>query len=233
MDMKFKIIIVIFVAIAFMYIGHFIINYMGGKTKQESVTEEFNDVEHYEEPAPPEPKNIASTTSSATSSASTSPMKYDQRILILDDIEKLDIPNKEIKGKLMEKLFDDSVLKDISEMSASERSAFIKEKLAELIPKPKKEVDSEKLPGLTEPKKTEQLDFDPSSLVTKTQETIKSLQSVQDGLKEIHRIAESFKSPSASAVKTQKENSLFKEPYIPPTSLIEGFENMRSYAPLF
>jgi hypothetical protein len=218
MDLKLKIILVIFVALAFMYLGHFIINYMSNKTKQESVTEEFNDVEHYDEP------------SNQETTAKSSNLKYDQRILILDDIEKLAITNKEVKGKLMEKLFEDSVIKTISEMSSSERALFIKKQLDELMVQPKTEAETktEKI----EPKKTENLDFDPSSLVTKTQETIKSLQSVQDGLKEIHRIAESFKSPSPS-VQTQKEISSFKEPYIPPISLLEGFENMRSYAPLF
>ena len=221
MDMKIKIIIVIFVAIAFMYVGHFIINYMSTKTKQESVSEEFNDIEHYEEPVQSESKE----------SSSSSPGKYDQRILILDDIEKLDISNKDIKGKLMEKLFDDSAIKTISEMTASQRSTFIKDQLAELnksfakleVP-PENKPEPPPKPELKQEKKTEQLDFDPSSLVSKTQETIKSLQSVQDGLKEIHKIAESFK--------PQKETMSFKEPYIPSTALIEGFENMRSYAPL-
>ena len=73
MDTKIKIIIVFFVAIAFLYAGHFIINYMA-TTKQEGFMEQFNDVEHYEEPAEP-PSRKGST-------------KYDQRILILDDIEK-------------------------------------------------------------------------------------------------------------------------------------------------
>lgn len=227
MNLKLKIILVIFVAIAFMYLGHFIINYMGDKTKQESVTEEFNDVEHYEEPSHLEPSTKLNSTSSN--------LKYDQRILILDDIEKLAITNKDIKGKLMEKLFDDSVLKKISEMSTSERTDFIKKELDELMMKPKKveaETKTAAISTLTEPKNTEKLNFNPSSLVTKTQETIQSLQSVQDGLKEIHRIAESFTSANTS-VQPQKEISSFKEPYIPPISLLEGFENMRSYSPLF
>ena len=215
MDMKFKIIIVIFVAIAFMYIGHFMITYMGGKTKQETVAEEFNDVEHYEEPSPEEPKKTNQS----------SPVKYDQRILVLDDIEKLEIKDKEVKGKLMELLFNEDNLKQVSDMSSSERSTYIKKKLNDLTsPEPavknvQHTIQESKSPFL-----------DTSDLVTKTQETINSLQSVQSGLKEIHRIAESFKSHTK---KPQHEITSFKEPYIPSTTLIEGFENMRSYASLF
>lgn len=96
MDTKYKIIVVVFVAIAFLYVGHFIINYMSTSKKRETFLEE-DDVEHYENPS----------TDSSTSKAptATSESQYDQRVLILDDIEKLHIVDKDTKGKLMEYMF--------------------------------------------------------------------------------------------------------------------------------
>ena len=238
MDIKLKIVIVIFVAIAFLYAGHFIINYMA-TTKQEGFTEDFNDVEHYEEPAEPSRKADNKVTS-----------KYDQRILILDDIEKLQIKDKEVKGKLMETMFDDDILNQVASMSSSERLTFIKKKYdsfhvtsgessaaaagptTNAESKNKFELETEDPVKVTIPASTLAA-IDTTGLITKTQETLSALKSVQSGLSEIHKIAESFKSHAPVEKKAQIEKSVFKEPYIPPTTLIEGFENMRSFAPLF
>ena len=240
MDMKIKIIIVIFVAIAFLYVGHFIINYMAKTTKQEGFMERFNDiedVEHYEEPQELPKKATGKTQGSS---------KYDQRILVLDDIEKIKITDKDLKGKLMEILFDDEMLKQISDMSASERLTYIKKKYESMVKSATSDVkeDEAELPKETAQEATKSgfepttptetpsatPEVDTSGLLNKTQETISALKSVQLGLSEIHKIAETFKSHVQKTHHTDK--SSFKEPYIPPTTLIEGFENARSYAPL-
>jgi hypothetical protein len=52
--------------------------------------------------------------SSITTSEET---KYDLRVLILDDIEKLKINDKDTKGKLMEIMFNEDALKKTASMS--------------------------------------------------------------------------------------------------------------------
>jgi hypothetical protein len=64
--------------------------------------------------------------SSITTSEET---KYDLRVLILDDIEKLKINDKDTKGKLMEIMFNEDALKN-SFNEHNQRIDFINENIS-------------------------------------------------------------------------------------------------------
>lgn len=248
MDTKYKIIIVVFVAIAFLYAGHFVINYMNNSKKRETFVDD-DDVEHYEEP-PKQTTKPAATTASAESN-------YDLRVLILDDIEKLHVTDKEVKGKLMEELFSKAGLDKIGPMTSTDRLAYIKSEYEKLktggtapsatetaAPKPQPAAQPSVSTPAADPKpqaapKAEFTNQDTSSegkeLVTKTREALNHLQYVQNGLQDIQKYAEGLKSsfevkPLPPAAPSVAEN--YKEPRI-PEAFIEGFENIRSYATIF
>lgn len=120
--MKFKIIILVFIVIALLYAVHFVLTQLDkGKKKETFVIDD--DVEHYEDPVVTSPKPKADAKEDTKSET-----KYDTRVLILNDIEKMDINNKEIKGQLMEYLFASDVIAKISSMANNERSIFIQSK---------------------------------------------------------------------------------------------------------
>jgi hypoxanthine phosphoribosyltransferase len=237
MDLRFKVVIIVFVVIAILYSIYFVMTYMGKKKETFVDTFEEDDVEHYEDLSKPNPSTKVNPEA-----------KYDQRILILDDIEKLHISSKDVKGKLMEVLFDEDVLKQISSLSSAGRFDFIQKKYKELeqpvvsestlvetskdapntskIPKPS--LDGEKK---DKPPHKDEFEEHPAELMKKTQDALNHLQYVENGLNDIQAYAKSFKIP-------------FKEPMLPPPpkdhiaspiqdvkDLIEGFENVQSFAP--
>jgi len=122
MDMRLKIIVVVFVVIAILYGIHFMLTYMG--KKKETFVDDLmeDDVEHYED--------VSKPTKESDPKAQES--KYAQRILVLDDIEKLHITDKEVKGKLIEYVFMDTVFDDLTKKTSSERYDAIEKKYQEL-----------------------------------------------------------------------------------------------------
>lgn len=124
MDFKYKIIIMIFVAVAVVYLAQFLLQSTATNKTKKDILAEDDDVEHYSEPI-----YVSNGTSQKQTSGET---KYDQRILLLDDIEKLQISNKEVKGLLMEYLFTDDVLKKSAQLSDKEREEMVKAKYEEL-----------------------------------------------------------------------------------------------------
>jgi hypothetical protein len=68
--------------------------------------------------------------SSITTSEET---KYDLRVLILDDIEKLKINDKDTKGKLMEIMFNEDALKKTASMSIIKELILLMKNINQLI----------------------------------------------------------------------------------------------------
>lgn len=245
--MKYKITIFVFLALVFLYFLHFVITY--DRTK-ETFVEEHDDIEHYEEPKAtlPPPTKPASTT-------------YDMRIMILDDIEKLNLTDKSLKGKLMQEVFaDEAALKTLESKTSDERLSFVKSKLETL--KTKDEYvnvgDSSagastsvsatsttaSPPVITAPKTSVPESKD---VMVKAEEALAHLQKVEANLKQIQSafgqqqmaVADSKKTNAAETnipdnipASTATVKSNFTEPSI-PQSFIEGFESIRNYASIF
>lgn len=243
--MKYKIIIVVFLLILFLYAGHFVITYLNNNKTKESFIDD--DIEHYEDSTP-----------KTTPKVTTTETKYDLRILILDDIEKLNISDKEVKGKLMQTIFaDDEFMKSL-ESKSTKRFELIQEKYNQLnktdlpsqppIPLnttqeessiPVKAVVS---PGVkdkftTDTPVSSKTDDTNKELVTKTEEALNHLQYVQNNLKDIQTYAKSVAKtistpPVPSTTVPTAPKSTFREPNL-PEPFIEGYENVTSYASLF
>ena len=210
MDTKLKIILVIFVVLILFYLCYFIFNYYESKTinsvkktKEAFTLEDDDDVEHYEEPQ-------ATTTTKEKSSAS----EYDQRVFILDEIEKLNIDDKEIKGKLMESLFSEASLKKLETMSSKDKRDFIKKEHDTLTA-----VDTTTAAEATPAPKEKSTFKDIKNIAAKAKEAIDELTSVQKHIGEIKNILENQKSTFVNEVPA--------EPVLPS---IEGFENVSRYA---
>jgi nucleoside-diphosphate kinase len=92
MDMRLRIIIIVFVVVVIFYFFQLILGYMN--KKEHFTSHYFDDVEKYEN---------APNVSQEKPVESTKP--YELRIFLLDEIEKLNISDKSIKGNIMEKTF--------------------------------------------------------------------------------------------------------------------------------
>jgi hypothetical protein len=101
MDMKLRIIIIVFTVIIVFYFFHFLFKIM--QKKEHFSTNYYDQIEKYED-APPE-------------------KEYDKRIFLLNEIDKLEITDSKVKSNVMESVFSDGKLKD---MTPSEQSAEIK-----------------------------------------------------------------------------------------------------------
>lgn len=263
MDDKFKIVIVIFVVIFILYGIHFLVSFIGDKKKKETfinnlMTNDDDDVEHYEDVAKPDVPLI------------TSEIKYDQRILILDHIDTLSITDKEVKGKLMEILFSDESLKQVANMTTVQRNKFIDDKYIELksssrlLPVP--EENETPIKNIIDTKVTTKPDVKPdvkpetkvamklpstipettpltkseftanvnADLAKKAQEALSHLQYVETGLNDIQNYAknfkQTFKQPDVPTIPHVEEKVNFADNF---KDFIEGFENVKSYASLY
>lgn len=190
-SLKYKVIIVIFIIIALLYAGQYFITHMNSTTQKKETFVDDDDVEHYEEPPVVAAKGTGAPPAAATD------VKYDLRILVLDDIEKMHIIDKEVKGKLMQDIFahDMDTLKD---MNADERAKFIKNKYdhmkvtvsaatsiatAESIVKAEAPVPKTPKDTFEEPSKL---------LLAKAEDAIRDLERVQHGLKDIETYAKAI-----------------------------------------
>lgn len=250
MDMKFKIIILVFIVIALLYAVHFIVTQLNNNNAKKETFIIDDDVEHYEDPVKPESqvKPKSETRSEKTNE------KYNTRVLILDDIEKMDISDKEIKGKLMEYLFSPESVSKIDSMSNTERNIFVQSKYDLLKTGAKLDVSSETTekkkdkaefastptiqpapvtqPAVTPPpasKKVSSSVYDGLSdsnrdLYTKTEEALGYIQKVQSN---IQQMQENIKS---KAIYVDKLPEGHRDPEIPSvpsstTPVVEGFQD--------
>lgn len=274
MDTKYKIIIVVFILIALLYAGHFIIDYMNSNKKKEAFTLFDDDVEHYEEPKPSK-RNIGEENRKSKNESTSEESKYDLRVLILDDIETLKITDKDQKGKLMEIMFNENTLKKVSTLSDKQRLKFIEEKYNSLgvstalgestlseaditnedsqLNKSVKNVvsrfkgfeddstSSEDLPKVPTPSSSKNVSNSELSqeLVHRTADTMTKLQTVQNNLETVQKSLKDMQKYVASIDPSSKidlaSKSGFQMPKIPelPGAVIEGFENIRGFAPAF
>ncbi len=264
MDMKFKIIILVFVVIALIYAVHFVITQVNTKKKTEKfiVPDDDDDVEKYEDPVAKvdtysESKNDSKTDSKSESKSDVE-KKYDTRVLILNDIEKLDINDKNIKGKLMEYLFSSETISKISSLSDNERSIFIQSKYDLIKTGSKLDVSSETTvkkekaefssntnsqPAPVAPPKPNKIPSDIYDGLPDTyRDILKKTEDAMENLKKtelnIQQMQDTIKS---KAIYVDKLPEGYREPDIPEPKIegfqdkisISGFENVRNYASLF
>jgi len=239
MDTKYKIIIVVFILIALLYAGHFIINSMNSNKKKEGFTLFDDDVEHYEEPPKTTIKKSSTTTSEET--------KYDLRVLILDDIEKLQITDKDLKGKLMEIMFNEDTLKKTSTMSDNQRYDFIKTNYASLTStnpiekssftedtkskEPPQKTDTPTTSSANTSAISQELIHMTADTMTKLQTAQTNLQAVQNSLTDVQKYAAKIDASGSKVDLVSKSG--FQMPKIPEPFVIEGFENIKGFAPAF
>lgn len=250
MHIKYKITIFVFLALVFLYFLHFVITY--DRTKETFVEED--DIEHYEEPkvVPPPPPSSAKPASTT----------YDMRIMILDDIEKLNLTDKSLKGKLMQDVFaDEAALKALESNTSEDRIAFVKSKLEALKTKDEfvnagdtsttANATPASLPIATPPKAPGAPALPESKdVLVRAEEALAHLQKVEANLKQIQT---AFGQQQSAEVDSKKNNtgatnipdslpptvgittavkSNFTEPSL-PQAFIEGFENIQNYASIF
>ena len=269
MDTKYKIIIIVFILIALLYAGHFIIDYMNSNKKKEAFTLFDDDVEHYEEPKQSPKKNIAEENKKSKNETTSEESKYDLRVLILDDIETLQITDKDQKGKLMEIMFNENTLKKVSTLSDKERLKFVEDKYNSLgvtsslneadiknedsqLNRSVKNVVSrfkgveddsspvEELPTFSTSKNTSNSELS-KELVHRTADTMTKLKTVQNNLETVQKSLNDMQKYVANIDPSSKidlsSKSGFQMPKIPElpgsSSIIEGFENIRGFAPAF
>ena len=234
--MKYKIIIVVFAAVMLLYICHYFVQQLS--TTSSAKKETFivdDDVEHYEEPPVQENKAAALATSSEP--------KYDLRVLVLDDIEKLRILDKDLKGKLMQEIFND--IDNLKGMSTAERELYIKKKYDIMkvsnavasTTATTAEIATSTVSAIL-PTKVETDSFEEPSrqLFTKTEEALVNLLKVQTGLKEIpsQAAAQPPTQPPIGPSMLVSGQSISAAPAPSISALekfVDGFENIVSYAP--
>lgn len=126
MDTKMKIVFAVFVLVIVFYVFQFIFDYM--KKKEHFTSHYFDDVEHYNDAPPKEadkkPVEPKKEVVMPETPAETKP--YELRIFVLDEIEKLNITDKAVKGAVMETLFSESSMKELESMSKEQRIAKVK-----------------------------------------------------------------------------------------------------------
>lgn len=230
MDMRLRIIIIVFVVVVVFYFFQLIFGYMN--KKEHFTSHYFDDVERYE--------NAPTVTQESERSENTKP--YELRIFLLDEIDKLNISDKTIKGNVMETLFSESSMNELIKMTKEDRIKKVKEVYD-------KAQDTSSTPIVKPPEKfVEEKSFDEKLKAHFASGTI-HLPEVKDYFEN------DFKNKSEKAISkldvaitalTDMKDILrgnTKEPYIPdipvvpptppkPTSkeLIEGFENVRGFA---
>jgi len=275
MDTKYKIIIVVFILIALLYAGHFIIDYMNSNKKKEAFTLFDDDVEHYEEPKTP-PKSKVSEKNNAHTTSEES--KYDLRVLILDDIESLEIADKDQKGKIMEVMFNEDTLKKVATLSDRQRLKFIQDKYNSLGTTTFSETTSEtsnetkanksvfsdsanrlisrfkgvesddtsnensdvKITSTTKSSSnsalSQELVHRTADAMTKLQTVQNNLQTVQKSLTDMQKYVANIDPSSKIDLNSKSGFSMPEIPQIPKmdsSNIIEGFENVRGFAPAF
>jgi hypothetical protein len=118
MDLKLRIIIAFFSAIALFYICQFIISYMS--KKEHFSSRYYDDVEKYED-APAATSRISDEPNESSAKADSKSDNYDLRIFLLQQIDTLNITDSKVKASLMEKLFTPDSMSQLKPMSNEQR----------------------------------------------------------------------------------------------------------------
>lgn len=133
MDLKLRIIIAFFSAIALFYICQFIISYMS--KKEHFSSRYYDDVEKYED-APTGRSDISDAPkelpNESVDKVDTKTDNYDLRILLLKKIDKLNITDSKVKASLMEKLFTDESMKELKPLSNEQRTQKVNDAFQEV-----------------------------------------------------------------------------------------------------
>lgn len=120
MDLKLRIIIAFFSAIALFYICQFIISYMS--KKEHFSSRYYDDVEKYEDaPATSRISEEPNETTKADAKPDAKSDNYDLRIFLLQQIDTLNITDSKVKASLMEKLFTPDSMSQLKPMSNEQR----------------------------------------------------------------------------------------------------------------
>ena len=244
MQRKTVIVASIFAALAVLAILHYAITTIGGGAKAGTVKETYA----APEPAAPEP---------AAAAAAAGAVDYDQRVLVLDDIEKLhaktDIP-REVKGKLMEFLFSEEASKAMASKTNKDRLEYIQQRL-DMI---RDEEEQKKGGGANKEKKDtadggnkdEEGGGETGNLVTQLKSRfgagLRSEQATSDLMKQVYdksnealvhlrEIEKSLIGINGSARENKAQVNDFepdppKLPVPPIAAGVEGFENMRVFS---
>jgi hypothetical protein len=255
MDARMKIIIAVFLLVIVFYFLQFMLEFL--KKKEHFTSSYFDDsenyedrrsVEHFEEAAPKAAEAAKPAEAPKAPESSENSKPYELRIFILDEIEKLNISDKTIKGNVMEALFSETTMKEMESMSKEQRIAKVKavydisnkaapaaaapvakpattgqgkvqqETKDHFIEESIKSYFSNTVEEPNEPTKKEQ--YNDGGLQTKVQKASEKLDVVIDNLKEMKGILSGKENYSGPELPKMP-----KDPF-----LVEGFENIRGYA---
>jgi len=192
-------------------------------TRKEMFTDDDDAIENYEEP-PVKPSSAPKTN-----------LGYDQRIQVLDTIEKLEIPDKTLKGHLMEYVFSEDVLKKLSTKSKKEKEQFVEEtykSMATSMPSdtfdaPPSVTKETMSPPPVEPAHNSSVNSIISEIGKKIDQAIGYLKNVESSLSEIKTI--SVPAPAVKKQDAPKTIERFTQQGV-VSGEVDGFENIRGYA---
>ena len=120
-----KIIIAVFLLVIVFYFLQFMLEFL--KKKEHFTSSYFDDSENYEDRRSVEHFEEAAPKAAPKAPESNENSKpYELRIFILDEIEKLNISDKTIKGNVMEALFSETTMKEMDGMTKEQRIAKVK-----------------------------------------------------------------------------------------------------------
>lgn len=123
MDARMKIIIAVFLLAIVFYFLQFMLEFI--KKKEHFTSSYFDDVEE----SSSERSRLREHFEDAKAAPKEAPADnkpYELRIFILDEIEKLNIADKTIKGNVMEALFSETAMKELEGMTKDQRVAKVK-----------------------------------------------------------------------------------------------------------
>lgn len=241
MDTKMKIIILVFTVVVVFYLFQFIFKMM--QKKEHFSANYYDDVEGFEDA--PEKEKYESKDE-----------EYDLRISLLNEIDKLEITNNKVKGSVMESVFSEVSMTKMKSMSPEKRKEEIRNIYQAAVNQASPAVTQETAPVVTNPSTSTVVksmfenapplptiqDYNMNDARNKTMQAVEKLESAIESLKDMKNILQ------------QGGNIKNKEPYIPDlpippmpkkefmeeeepevkaaatTPLIEGFENVPSYA---
>lgn len=244
-----KIIIAVFLLVIVFYFLQFMLEFL--KKKEHFSSSYFDDAdddreEHFVDAKPVDAKPVkqeAVVKQEAKPPQPSDSKPYELRIFILDEIEKLNITDKTVKGNVMEALFSETAMKELEGMSKDERAAkvksiyesakkaeapakqgydniptsgsgTVKQETGKLIEEKIKSYFSNEVDMDEDAPKKERFD---DNLQTKVKQASDKLDVVIDNLKEMKGIL-------AGGTKEKYQ------PEMPVPQTIEGFENIRGYA---
>lgn len=209
MEFKYKLIVFIFILVVVSYVFYFTMAHMSKITRKEMFTDD-DDIEHYEEP-PAKPSATPKTN-----------LAYDQRIQVLDTIEKLDIADKTLKGHLMEYVFSEDVLKKLASKTKKEKEEFVEETYKHMATSmPSETFEQSPTKDDSSPPKPEATPAIQSiipEIGKKIDQAIGYLKNVEVSLSDIKNIS----------VPPAKETSKIEK--FTQEGVVDGYENVRGYA---